>query len=102
MTQENRPPRTIQLLFFFLPTKPKSNNIYWCIIKVKSKTSDETEYHYTYVEYSDGDFIVPANEKNEITVEAWCELIHPSLLFTKPKPAPRIIIPRSKFIPRKN
>lgn len=102
MTQ--KPPRTVQLLFFFLPTKPKSDNIYWCIIKVKSKTSDETEFHYTYVEYTDGNFVVPTNETIEITVEAWCELIHPSLLFKEPEQPKirRIITPTSKFIPRRN
>lgn len=99
------PPRPVQLLFFFLPTKPKKDNIYWSIIKITDKETQEEELHYTYVKFEDGEFVVPVSDKRDITVEAWCELVHPSLLFEKPKPTiikPKIIRANgSKFIPQK-
>lgn len=86
----NRPPKHINILFFFSPSKPKSEGIYWCVIEADN--GEEKEMQYTYVEFKEKNFILPVNETITFTVKAWAELPNPIELFTEPKKR-NLIIP---------
>lgn len=86
-----KPPRPLTTLFVFLPTKPKKDAIYWCVIEVDN--GEEKELHYSYVEYQDKKFKVPESETMTFTVKAWTELPDPRELWEEPKQRPRIIRP---------
>lgn len=104
---QQRTPRQVTFMFFFLPNKPKEAGIFFSIIKIKANDSDEEELHYTFVEFDGEEFKLPVKEGQTFSVEAWCELIHPSLVMApqkkiEPVKPKRIITPHSRFLPRRN
>lgn len=93
-------PKPVTTVYIFLPTKPKEDSIYFSIIKVSEK--EESELHYTFLAFEDGEFTLPVHPERTFEVIAWAELIHPSLVLKEPPPPKRIITPGSRFIPRRN
>lgn len=74
----------IRMTLIFLPatTRPKTNNVYWCIVKCKDLDLETIEYHYSFIEFKDG-WKAPIMEGMELEVAAYCELENPEIYFKR-------------------
>ena len=67
---------TMIQIFQRMTAIPKTNGIYFSIVKCGDLTTEKTEYHYSFIEYNDG-WKTPTMDGYTMEIVAWTELENP-------------------------
>ena len=62
---------------------PKTEAIYFCVVSCMNLADQSVEYHYSFLEFRDGSFVIPpfGDSNIDIKVEGWTELQDPAPYF---------------------